>query len=67
MSYAQSVLIRNDAKSHYCFLFLNFLGVTSGHFLKISYFRVCFVKLKNRCIKSEKIQASFLLRVEKIL
>ena len=52
--YTQSGLIRNDVKSHQCFLFLNFLGFTSGHFLKISYFRVCFVKLKNRCIKSKK-------------
>ena len=52
--YTQSGLIRNDVKSHQCFLFLNFLGFTSGHFLKKSYSRVCFVKLKNRCIKSKK-------------
>ena len=42
--YTLSGLIRHDAKSYKCFLFLNFLGFTSRQFLKLSYFRVCFLK-----------------------
>ena len=33
LKYMQSFLTRNSSKSHYCFLFLNFLSSTSNRFL----------------------------------
>ena len=42
--YTQSGLIRNDAKSHQYFLFLNFLSFTNDHFLIFSDFRGYFLK-----------------------
>ena len=56
----QSGLIRNDAKSHWCFLFLNFLVFTSHHFLIFFTFYMLFLKfLKN-------ILIMFLIRTKSV-